>query len=182
MKKEEKFKLVEDLAEKISAAGSFYITDISELSVNDTNVLRKAANKADVSLQVVKNKLVIKALEQINITDAQLMGSLVGPTSLMLADDVKAPINLIKKMRKTSNKPILKAAYIEESVYVGDDQIDTVSKLKSKNEIIGDIVGMLQSPANNVIGALQSPMSKIASILALEGEGSEETLKDFGNK
>lgn len=179
MNKEDKHKLVQDLAEKIGAVGNFYVTDIAELSVNESNELRKICHEQNVHLQVVKNKLVIKALEQLNITDKALVDCLVGPSSIMIAEDTKAPIKLIKQMRKSKSKPVLKAAYIEESLYVGDDKIDTVLKLKSKNEMIGEIIGMLQSPASNVISALQAPMRNLASIFAQEGEG---TLADMAKK
>ncbi|MCB0736946.1 MAG: 50S ribosomal protein L10 [Bacteroidetes bacterium] len=172
MNREDKQQLVQDLVNRIKESnGNFYVADIAELSVNDTNTLRKACNAKGVHLQVVKNKLVLKALEQLEITDAALVESLKGPSSLMLAEDIKAPVKLIKEMRRTKKKPLLKAAYIEESLYVGDDQLDTVLKLKSKNEIIGEIIGMLQAPAGNVISALQSPMRALASIFAEEGEG-----------
>lgn len=179
MNKEDKYQLVQDLAGKFKESSCFYLADIAELSVNETNDLRKQCYKADISLQVVKNTLVKKALEQAEITDVALLDAIVGPTSVMFSEDMKAPVNVIKEMRKTKKKPVLKAAYVEEAIYIGDDKIETLSKLKSKDEIIGDIVGMLQSPAQNVISALQAPMKKIASILSEEGEG---TVKDLAKK
>lgn len=172
MTKDEKFQLVQDLAQRITESGqSFYVTDIGGMSANEVNNLRKMCYEMDVHLQVVKNKLVRKALEELNIENEQFDTLFQGPTSLMIASNKKAPAELIKKFRKKSDKPVFKGAYIEEATFVGDDKLDQVLELKSKEEILGEIVTLLQSPATNVISALTAPASNLAGILAQEGGG-----------
>lgn len=180
MNRDEKHRIVQDLKQRIADNNNtFYIADIGGMSVADSTVLRKLCHEMDIHLQVVKNKLVIKALEALEISDNELIGSLKGETSVMIASNMKAPAQLIKKVRKTFEKPVLKAAYIQEGVYVGDDKLEQVLDLKSKEEIIGGIIASLQSPAQNVISALVAPARNLASILAQEGEGK---LAGLGNK
>lgn len=180
MNREEKHRIVQELAKRIAdSENTFYLTDIGGISMKDTNLLRKLCHEMDVHLQVVKNKLVVKALESLNIYDDAVLESLHGETSIMIASDIKAPAQLIKKFRKTAKKPLLKAAYIQEAVFIGDDKLEQVLELKSKDEILGEIIGILQSPAQRIVAAIQAPAGKLAGILSLEGEGK---LADLGKR
>ena len=180
MNRDEKHRIVQDLAERIASSdNTFYLADIGGMTATDNTQVRKLCHEMGIQLTVVKNKLVLKALEQLNINDTALFDTLKGETSIMTASNMKAPAELIKKARKTFKKPLLKAAYIQEALFVGDDKLEQVLDLKSKEEILGEIIGTLQSPARNVIGALLSPGKKLAGVLSLEGEGK---LADQGNK
>ncbi len=141
------------------------LADISGLNASQTSNLRRACFKANVKLEVVKNTLLKKAMDNSEKELGELADVLKGNTSLMIAEAGNAPAKVIKEFRKKSDKPILKGAYIEEAIYVGDDQLDTLVSIKSKEELIGDIIGLLQSPAKNVISALQSGGSKLSGIL-----------------
>ncbi len=170
MTKEQKTALIDGLATQLNEYPHFYITNIEALNAEKTAELRRKCFEADVKLVVVKNTLLVKALERVDKADADLVKVLEGSTSIMFTQNAKAPAVLIKDFRKGSDKPVLKAAYAEGSVYVGDNQIDALCAIKSKEELIGDIVSLLQSPAKNVISALQgSAGQKIAGIVkALE--------------
>ena len=166
MNREEKSQYIEDLSAKLAGSGVFYLADTAELTVEKVNLLRRKCFANNVELKVVKNSLLKLALERIEDKDfSELYGVLTGGTSIMFAEVGNAPAKLIKDFRKKEDKPILKAAYIEESIYVGDDQLDTLVAIKSKEELIGDIIGLLQSPAKNVISALKSGGSTIAGLL-----------------
>jgi len=179
MNRDEKHRIVQDLAQRIEDSGfNFYVADIGGMTVNDSNSLRKMCYESDIHLQVIKNTLIQKALEQLNITDSSLLDSLKGESSIMIASNMKAPAELIKKARKTFNKPVLKAAYIQEALFVGDDKLEQVLEMKSKEDVLGEVITLLQSPARNIIAALQSPAQKLAGVLSLEGEG---TLAGLGN-
>ncbi len=174
MTKSEKVAVVEELKEKFENATSFYLTDSSTLTVAQVNDLRGLCFEKDVEMRVVKNTLVKKALESFpeEKNYADLYESLKGPTALMFCETANAPAKLIEEFRKTNERPVLKAAYIDSSVYVGDDQLKSLAALKSKEELVGEIVGLLQSPAKNVISALKSGGSTIAGILkTLEERG-----------
>lgn len=173
MTKDEKSKYIEDLSAKLSDSGVFYLADTAELTVEKTTDLRRKCFNNNIELKVVKNTLLQKALERIEDKDfSELYGVLSGPTSIMFSEVGNAPAKLIKDFRKKNDKPILKAAYIEETVYIGDDSLDFLESIKSKEELIGEIVGLLQSPAKNVISGLKSGGSKIAGILkTLEQRG-----------
>ncbi|MEN8186363.1 MAG: 50S ribosomal protein L10 [Bacteroidota bacterium] len=165
MTREEKAQVIEDLTGKLTDSKVIYLADISELDATVTSNLRRACFKADVKLAVVKNTLLAKAMEKSDKDFGELPEILKGNTSIMLSETGNAPAKVIKEFRKTSKKPILKGAYVEESVYVGDDQLDALVSIKSKEELIGDIIGILQSPAKNVISALQSGGGKLSGIL-----------------
>ncbi len=166
MTKEEKLVVINSLAEQLNEYPHFYITNIEALNAEQTAKLRRKCFENGVKLVVVKNTLLTKALEKVEKADAELVSVLEGPTSIMFAQTGKAPAVLIKDFRKTSDKPILKAAYVEGCVYVGDNQLDALCTIKSREELIGDIVALLQSPAKNVISALQgSAGQKIAGIV-----------------
>lgn len=165
MKKEEKNQLIDSLAETLATNNNIYITDISDLNVETTSKLRRLCFKRNVEIKVVKNTLLKKAMERTEKDFSSLYEVLKGSTSIMLSEAGNVPAKLIKEFRKTSNRPILKGAYVQETCFVGDNQLDTLVNLKSKNELIGDIIGLLQSPARNVISALQSSGGKLAGIV-----------------
>lgn len=173
MKKEDKFQVIESLTEKLENSEVFYLTDTSELTVESVNNLRRLCFRKNVSMQVVKNTLLRKAMEKSDKDLEGLYDALKGPTSLMIAEAGNVPAKLIKEFRKNSPKPILKGAYVQESIYVGEQQLDVLEKLKSKNELIGDIIGLLQSPAKNVIGSLQSAENKLAGLVKTLSEKEE---------
>jgi len=144
---------------------NIYLADISGLNAVDTSNLRRACFKANIKLAVVKNTLLAKAMEASDKEFGELPDVLKGNTSLMLSETGNAPAKLIKNFRKKSEKPVLKGAFIEEAVYIGDENLDALVNIKSKEEVIGDIIGLLQSPAKNVISGLKSGGGKLAGIL-----------------
>ena len=165
MTREEKSQVIEVLTSKLTEGKIIYLADISGLNALDTSNLRRACFKANVKLAVVKNSLLEKAMEKSDKDFGELSGTLKGNTSLMISEIGNAPAKVIKEFRKKSDKPVLKGAYVEEAIYVGDDQLDALVNIKSKEELIGDIIGLLQSPAKNVISALQSGGNKLSGIL-----------------
>ena len=165
MTREEKSQVIESLTAQLSENTIIYLADISGLDAGSTTKLRRACFKAGVSLNVVKNTLLSKAMESSDKDFGKLTGVLKGNTSLMVSETGNAPAKVIKEFRKKSDKPLLKGAFIEEAIYVGDEQLDKLVEIKSKEEVIGDIIGLLQSPAKNVISALQSGGGKLAGIL-----------------
>ena len=165
MNKEDKDKIIKSLIEKLDRSSNFYLADISELNAADTTALRRKCFEKEIELEVVKNTLLKKAFENSNGKYDVLFGVLENPTSIMFTETANLPAKLIKEFRKKHKKPVLKAAYVQESVYVGEDQLDALINIKSKNEVIGDIIGMLQSPAKNIVSALQSGGGKIAGIV-----------------
>lgn len=156
---------IAELTEKFSKATNFYLADASHMNVEQINKLRRICFKQGVEFKVAKNTLIRKALESIGTNYNDLFDSLNGPTSLMFSETGSIPAKVIKEFRKTGDRPVLKAAYIDSAIYIGDASLDELSKLKTKFELIGEIVGILQSPAKNVIGALQSGGQKMAGIL-----------------
>lgn len=155
MNKENKSKIIDDIAGLLAASKNFYLADTSELPSDKTSALRKACHERQIKLIVVKNTLLRKALERTN--DSEWSGmyvALKGSTSIMLSETSAGPAKLIKEFRIKNKKPVLKAAWVEQSVYVGDDQLDSLAAIKSKNEMIGDIIAALQAPARNVISGL----------------------------
>ena len=166
MTKEQKQSAINDLSEKLDSNGVIYITDISELDAMATSALRRQCHAKDVKLSVVKNTLLKKAMENVKGKDfTELYEVLPGPTAIMLSDTGNVPAKLIKDFRKKSDKPILKGAFVEESIYIGDDQLKSLVDIKSKDELIGEIIGLLQSPAKNVLSALTTGKSTIAGIV-----------------
>lgn len=165
MKKEEKNQIIDSLVEKLNKTNHFYLTDISGMAVEETNRLRRLCFKRDVELVVVKNTLLQKALEKTGKDYPELVKVLHGPTSVMFTEVNNVPAKVIEEFRKKSKKPILKSAFVEESCFIGDNQIAILSNLKSKNELLGEIIGLLQSPAKNVLSALQSGGNTIAGIV-----------------
>ena len=159
MKKEDKSIVVERLAETLKAYGNFYLTDIEALDAEKTSALRRVCYKENVKLVVVKNTLFKKALESMDTDYSALYETLKGNTAVMFSNVVNAPARLMKdftKGMKGEVKPQLKAAYVQESFYIGAENLDALANLKSREEMIGDVIGLLQSPIKNVMSALQS--------------------------
>jgi len=171
MKKEDKSLVIEQLKGKFAESNFFYITDASELTVEQVNKFRGLCYEKEVEMKVVKNTLVQKALEAVG-TDGQyeeLYGSLKGPTALMFSNTANVPAKIIEEFRKSNEKPLVKAAYIDSSIFLGDESLKGLAAMKSKEELIGDVIALLQSPAKNVISALKSGGSTIAGLVkALE--------------
>jgi len=165
MTREEKSQVIADLTTRLTEETIIYLADISGLNALDTSNLRRACFKANIKLAVVKNTLLEKAMEKSDKDFGELPTTLKGNTSLMFSETGNAPAKLIKEFRKKSDKPVLKGAYIEEAIFVGDDQLETLVNIKSKEELIGDIISILQSPAKNVVSALQSGGAKLSGIL-----------------
>lgn len=170
MTREEKSQVIQDLTAKLADSNIIYLADISGLNALATSNLRRACFKANVKLAVVKNTLLSKAMEASDKDFGELPNVLKGNTSIMIAEASNAPAKVIKEFRKKSDKPVLKGAFVEESIYVGDDQLDTLVNIKSKEELIGEIITLLQSPAKNVISALQSSGQKLSGILTTLSE------------
>ncbi len=168
MRKEDKGIIIEKIAETVKEYPCFYLVETASLDAAKTGDLRRACNAAGIKLLVVKNTLLHKALESLDIDYSELYPSLKGATSVMFSTVGNAPAKLIKdvlKRDKDAELPRLKAAYVEETVYVGADQLDTLASIKSKNELIADVVALLQSPAKNVVSALTSGGTKLHGIL-----------------
>ncbi|MBQ4138021.1 MAG: 50S ribosomal protein L10 [Muribaculaceae bacterium] len=166
MRKEDKAILIEKIKDTLAQYSCVYLTETTALNAEKTVDLRRAAFKADIKMLVVKNTLLKKAMEQSDIDYSGLYPALVGNTTLMLSNTGNAPAKLIKEFRKKKEvQPALKAAFVEETVYLGADQLDALTAIKSKNELIADVVALLQSPAKNVISALQSGGNKLHGIL-----------------
>jgi large subunit ribosomal protein L10 len=173
MTKEQKNEVIEVLKGKFSQYNNFYVADTESLSVAQVGKLRRACFNKNVEMKVAKNTLIKKALEAIdNEKYSGVYDSLHKVTALMFSDNAKEPAIIISTFRKESNgkKPVLKAAFIDGSIYAGDDQLKTLTTLKSKNDLIGEVIGLLQSPAKNVISALNAG-NKLASLIkALEAK------------
>jgi len=165
MKRDGKQAVISELKELFTANQNFYIADTSGLTVAEVSKLRRMCFKQGVKLKVAKNTLIKKALESMDGDYSGVYGSLKGTSGLMLCETANVPAKILKDFRKTSERPTLKAAFVESAVFVGDNQIDALANLKSKAELIGEIIGLLQSPAQNVIGALQSSGNKLGGIL-----------------
>ncbi len=165
MTREEKSKVIEDLTAQLAGTNVVYLADISGLNAETTSNLRRACFKAGIQLEVVKNTLLGKAMEASDNDYGDLATVLAGNTSILIAENGNAPAKIIKEFRKKSDKPLLKGAFIHHAVFIGDNQLDALIALKSKEEVIGEIIGLLQSPAKNVISALKSSGGKIAGIV-----------------
>ncbi|AEW86890.1 50S ribosomal protein L10 [Flavobacterium columnare] len=154
MTREEKSLAIQDLTAQLAGTNIVYLADISGLNAETTSNLRKACYKAGIKLEVVKNTLLAKAMEASDKEFGDLPTTLKGNTSILIADIANAPAKVIKEFRKKGDKPLLKGAYINEEVYIGDNELESLAALKSKEEVIGDIIGLLQSPAKRIISAL----------------------------
>ncbi|MFT7612176.1 MAG: large subunit ribosomal protein L10 [Parvicellaceae bacterium] len=166
MTKEEKNEAIEQLSGELATANIFYIADTSKMDADSTSKLRRVCFKNDVSLKIVKNSLLQKAMEKVEDKDfSQLYDVLAGPSAIMYSETGNAPAKLIREFRKKHDKPVLKAAYIAESIYIGDENLGALCDIKSKEELIGEVISLLQSPAKNVISALQSGKHTIAGLV-----------------
>jgi large subunit ribosomal protein L10 len=174
MTREEKTAAIEVLREELANTPFFYFADASTLTVTKINQLRRKCFEQGIKMKVAKNTLIRKALESEPEAKgfAALFDALHGPTTIMISDNPKAPAKIIEEFRKTNERPLLKAAYIDTSVYLGDDQLKTLTELKSKEEMVGEIIGLLQSPARTLASQLKASGSKMAGILkTLEERG-----------
>lgn len=174
MNKQEKNQLIEVIDGMLNDNNNFYLADISGLTAEENSSLRRLCYKREVSLQVVKNTLLKKAFEKNEINFSELYEVLVGNTSILQAEASNAPAKVIKEFRKKNPKPILKAAHLQESFYIGDEHLASLADLKSKDELIGDIITLLQSPAKNVISSLQSGGNKLSGIIKVLQERADE--------
>lgn len=165
MRREEKSEIINSLAEQIKEYSHFYIADTAQLNAADTSALRRKCFESDIKLVVVKNTLLKRAFQQSEKNLEELFPVLKGTTSIMFSNAGSAPARLIKEFRKNHDKPLLKGAYVQESIYLGDEMLDALISVKTKEELIGDLIHLLQSPARNVISALQSGGNKIHGVL-----------------
>ena len=166
MTREEKAKYIDELASELSESNVFYLADTAELTVENINQLRRKCFQSNIRLKVVKNALLEKAMDKVEGRDfGNIREVLAGPTSIMFAEVGNVPAKMIKDFRKKSKKPILKAAFIDEAIFIGDNQLDMLSAIKSKEEMVGEIIGLLQSPAKNVVSGLKGAGGKIAGLL-----------------
>lgn len=173
MKKEDKNKIIENLANEINQYSHIYLTDISEIDAVKTFKLRSVCFEKNIKLIVAKNTLLKLALEKAGKDGSMFTDVLKGATSIMLSNTANAPGKLIQELRRTNDKPILKAAYVEESLYLGDYELNALASLKSKEELIGDIIMLLQSPAKTVISALQSGGNILSGVIKTLSEREE---------
>ena len=165
MKKEDKGIIIEKIGATLKEYSHFYLADTTSLDAEATSALRRACFGKEIKLMVVKNTLLKKALEGSDVDFSSLYDSLKGDTALMFTNTGNTPAKVIKEFRKASDKPVLKAAYVEESFYFGDNELDSLCAIKSKNELIADIIALLQSPAKNVVSALQSGGNTLHGVL-----------------
>ena len=173
MRKEDKKSIIDSILAELQACPNFYLTDISDLNAEKTSQLRRQCFNSGIKMLVVKNTLLHKAMQNMDKDYDDLYNVLKGSTAVMLCETGNAPAKLIKNFRQKNDRPILKGAYIEECCYVGDDMIDTLCSIKSKNELIADIIALLQSPVKNVISGLQSGGHKLSGILETLSEKAE---------
>ena len=174
MNKEEKVKVVEELKGQLNDYKSIYLTDIAGLDAMQTSNLRRECFNSNVKLSVVKNTFLERAMSESENDFGDLKDLLKGNTTIMLSESGNSPAKVIKKFRKDGEKPILKGAFVDEAIYIGDDQIEALFNLKSKDEVIGEIITLLQSPAKNVISALKSSSGKIAGLVKTLSENPTE--------
>ena len=171
MRKEDKTLVIENIVAKMGQTPNFYIADISGLNAEHTAVLRRECFSKDITLMVVKNTLLRKALEQIESTEvAQLFPVLEGPTSVLFTENANLPAKLIKEFGKKYGRPVLKGAFLQECAYIGAQHLEALINIKSREELIGDVVGMLLSPVRNIVSALTSGGAKLAGIAETLGE------------
>ena len=181
MNKEEKVKVVEELKVQLNDYKSIYLTDIAGLDAMQTSNLRRECFNSKVKLSVVKNTFLERAMSESETDFGELKDLLKGNTTIMLSESGNSPAKVIKKFRKDGEKPILKGAFVDEAIYIGDDQIEALFNLKSKEEVIGEIITLLQSPAKNVISALKSSSGKIAGLVKtlsenpMDGDKAEQS-------
>tara|TARA_B110000240_G_C13356118_1_gene391896 strand:+ start:52 stop:708 length:657 start_codon:yes stop_codon:yes gene_type:complete len=177
MNKEEKAKAVEELKGQLADYKSIYLTDIAGLNAVQTSKLRRECFNSNIKLSVVKNTFLERAMSESENDFGELKELLKGNTAVMLSTIANSPAKVIKKFRKDGDKPILKGAFVDEAIYIGDEHIEALFNLKSKEEVIGEIITLLQSPAKNVISALKSSSGKIAGLVKTLSEKTVEEVK-----
>ena len=177
MNKEEKVIAVEELKGQLADYKSIYLTDIAGLNALQTSKLRRECFNSNVKLSVVKNTFLERAMSESENDFGELKELLKGNTTIMLSTIGNSPAKVIKKFRKDGDKPILKGAFVDEAIYIGDEHIEALFNLKSKEEVIGEIITLLQSPAKNVISALKSSSGKIAGLVKTLSEKTAEEVK-----
>jgi large subunit ribosomal protein L10 len=165
MRREEKNAIIDSLAEKLKEYSHFYLTDTAQLNAADTSDLRRKCFENDIKLIIVKNTLLKRALEKSGVNFEEFYPVLKGTTSIMFANAGNTPAKLIKEFRKKHDKPVFKGAYVQESIYLGEISLDALISIKTKQELIGDVILLLQSPGKNVISALLSGGNKIHGVL-----------------
>ncbi len=165
MKLEDKYTIIDSLAEKLDEYSHFYLTDTAELNAADTSALRRKCFESGILMIVVKNTLVKRAMDKSNKDLEELYDVLKGSTSVMFTNTGNLPAKLIQEFRKKHDKPVLKAAYVEESFYIGENELEALVAVKSKDELLGDLIALLQSPVKNVMSALQSGSNTIHGVL-----------------
>ncbi|NNF01848.1 MAG: 50S ribosomal protein L10 [Bacteroidia bacterium] len=165
MTREDKSQIIENLVGKFNEFPNFYVADISYLDASNSNDLRRLCYKRGVQMQIVKNTLIRKALEKLDGDYDEVYDVLKGNSAIMMSETTNLPAKVIKEFRKKSDRPILKAAWIDTAIYIGDDKVEELSALKSKEELIGEVISLLQSPAKNVISSLQSGGQTLSGIL-----------------
>ena len=170
MRKEDKNTVINDIVSNLNEYSHFYVTEAGGLNAEKSSNLRRECFKQDVKMLMIKNTLLRKALEQIEGDFEEIYGALTGTTAVLFSNTGNVPAKLIKEFAKANAKPLLKGAYVEESIYVGEDQLDVLCSIKSKDELLGDVIGLLQSPMKNVVSALQSGGSTIHGLLKTLGE------------
>ena len=173
MRKEDKKIIIDSILAELQACPNFYLTDVSDLNAEKTSQLRRQCFNSGIKMLVVKNTLLHKAMQQMDKEYNDLFDVLKGQTAVMLCETGNAPAKLIKNFRQKNDRPILKGAYIEECCYVGDNMIDTLCNIKSKNDLIADVIALLQSPMKNIISGLQSGGHKLSGILETLSEKAE---------
>ena len=165
MNRDQKREAIDGLARKIAESPFFYLADSSSLNVETINKFRRLCFQRGVEFRVVKNTLLRKAMEQVGNGYQELFPTLKGATSILIAEQGNVPAKMLKEFRKESEKPVLKAAFIDSAIYIGDHQLEALTQIKSKQGLLGALVGLLQSPARNVVSALQSGGAKLAGIV-----------------
>ena len=165
MNKAEKIKVIDDLSSSLSESKNLYLTDISGLNASQTSDLRRACYKADIKLSVVKNTMLHRAIQASSKDFGDITSVLKGNTSIMFSESGNEPAKIIKQFRKKNDKPILKAAFIEEAIYIGDNQLDILVAIKSREELIGEVVGLLKSPIQNLVSALNAGGKNLSGVL-----------------
>jgi large subunit ribosomal protein L10 len=173
MRKEDKQVIIDSILAELQACPNFYLTDVSDLNAEKTSQLRRQCFNSGIKMLVVKNTLLHKAMQQMDKEYTDLYDVLNGSTAVMLCETGNAPAKLIKNFRQKCDRPILKGAFIEECCYVGDDMLDTLCNIKSKNDLIADVIALLQSPMKNIISGLQSGGHKLSGILETLSEKAE---------
>lgn len=173
MKREEKDIIVNNLVDQLKESSHFYLTDASELNAETTSLLRRKCFESDIKMVVVKNTLLKRALDKSEQEVDELYDVLKGSTAIMFTETGNAPAKVIQEFRKKFEKPLIKAAFVEESIYIGDDQLEALVNVKSKEELLGDLIGLLQSPMKTVISQLQSGGNTLTGVLETLSNKSE---------